>query len=162
VENWRDIQGYGGRYQASDQGRVRGQKGTLSLQPQNSGYLVVHLYLQGTRRICTVHRLVALAFVAGHFDGAHVNHLDCDRHNNAASNLEWATRKQNMEHAVAAGRMNSRKFAVVGVPLAGGPAVSFHSQCAAEKTFSGRNSSAIHHCFVGKKKSAYGHTWSRA
>jgi hypothetical protein len=162
MENWRDIPGYEGRYQVSDAGRVCGQKGLLSLQPQNNGYLVAHLYLRGARRICTVHRLVALAFVAGHFDGAHVNHLDCDRRNNAASNLEWTTQKQNMEHAVAAGRMNARKFAVVGVPLEGDLAVRFPSQRAAEKALSGRDSSAIYHCLVGKKKSAYGHTWSRA
>lgn len=40
----------------------------------------------------------------------------------------------------------------------------FTSQSAAEKALSGtgKNSSAIHHCFIGKKQSAYGFRWERA
>lgn len=28
-----------------------------------------------------------------------VNHLDCDTHNNSASNLEWVTREENLRYA---------------------------------------------------------------
>lgn len=52
-----------------------------------------------------VHRLVAFAFLDGYFDGAEVNHIDNCPSNNSASNLEYVTRKGNMAHAAALGRM---------------------------------------------------------
>lgn len=162
MEQWRDIPGYEGRYQVSDAGRVVGLKGVLTPQVQNSGYQVVHLYLNGRRTVRLVHSLVAECFVHGRFNGANVNHRDGVKTNNAASNLEWVTRSQNMLHAVAAGLTNTPKKAVRGVSLTDGSELTFPSQLAAETTLAGRASSAVHHCLVGKKKSAYGYTWSRA
>lgn len=34
-----------------------------------------------------------------------VNHLDCNTHNNSASNLEWVTREENLGYAVVYGFM---------------------------------------------------------
>lgn len=42
-----------------------------------------------------VHRLVASVWVTGWFDGAEVNHIDYNRANNRADNLEWVTRRDN-------------------------------------------------------------------
>lgn len=162
VETWKDIPGYEGRYQVSDLGRVRGQRGLLKPQRVNSGYFVVHLSYCGTRQARTVHRLVARVFVPGWFDDAHVNHKDSNRLNNVAGNLEWTTRTGNMRHASAAGRMKCRRFAVIGTAVTDGAEIRFESQAAAEKALAGRNSSAINHCLTGKKKSAYGFTWMRA
>jgi hypothetical protein len=44
---------------------------------------------------------------------------------------------------------------------ADGRRVRFVSQVAAEIALSGRKSSAIHHCLIGKKHTAYGYTWTR-
>lgn len=162
MEQWKDVPGYEGRYRVSDQGRVRGLKGEIAQQPQNSGYLVVHLHLAGRRRARLVHTLVAEAFVPGRFEGAQVNHKDCCKHNNAAVNLEWVTRGENMAHAYANGHPGPRRVAVRGVSVADGHVVRFDSQLQAEKYLGGRASSAIHHCLTGKKKSAYGYIWSRA
>lgn len=162
MEQWKDIPGYEGRYQVSDQGRVRGPKGELAQQLQNSGYLIVHLHLAGRRRVRLVHTLVAEAFVPGRFAGAQVNHKDCCKRNNAAVNLEWVTRSENMRHAYANGHKGPPRVAVRGVSVADGHEVRFDSQLQAEKYLAGRASSAIHHCLIGKKKSAYGYIWSRA
>jgi hypothetical protein len=42
-----------------------------------------------------VHLFVAYAWVDGYFEGAEVNHLDFDRTNYHADNLEWTTHQQN-------------------------------------------------------------------
>lgn len=164
MEQWKDVPGFEGRYQVSDQGRVRNVKGRV-LKPQlvNSGYHVVHLVpAPRSRKIALVHRLVALAFLPSDPDRSHVNHKDFDRLNNWATNLEWVTPSENMLHAFADGRANPPRCAVVGRALDGSHELRFSSQLAAEKAIAGRASSAVHHCLVGKKKSAYGYVWSRA
>lgn len=163
TETWKPIPSLDNRYGASTLGRVRGPFGrVLKARPTNSGYLLVSPMLRGVKVARTVHRLVAEVFCEGYAPGLEVNHLNLDKWDNTPGNLEWSTRTQNVKHAVEAGVMFTPRFCVIGVPLAGGAPVAFSSQSAAEKYFSGKNSSAVHHCLVGKKKSAYGHTWSRA
>jgi hypothetical protein len=50
-----------------------------------------------------VHRLVLLTFGGPPTSGQEVNHKDGDKRNNAIDNLEWVTRSENMQHAVANG-----------------------------------------------------------
>lgn len=50
-----------------------------------------------------VHRLVAMAFVKGMVSGKEVNHIDGNKRNNAASNLEWVTKSENQLHAYKIG-----------------------------------------------------------
>ncbi|HEY2616145.1 MAG TPA: HNH endonuclease [Acetobacteraceae bacterium] len=56
------------------------------------------------RKLASIHRLVAEAFIprtAGHDYVHHINHDKTDAH---VSNLEWVTRTENATRAVAAGR----------------------------------------------------------
>jgi len=166
IEVWREIPGYEGRYQVSDQGRVRGPMGRV-LKPQriNSGYLVVHHCKGGRRYPHTVHRLVALAFLQGREPHRHhVNHKNGDKHDNRAANLEWCTPSENVLHAFATGLLRPPSHAVVGESLRDGSVVRFASQRDAEIALSKprKQSGAINHCLVGKKKSAYGYKWRRA
>jgi len=46
-----------------------------------------------------VHRLVALAWVPNPFGLPQVNHIDGDKGNNHASNLEWVDNSRNQKHA---------------------------------------------------------------
>lgn len=59
------------------------------------GYLEVAFMRDGKRTKYRVHRLVAQAFVDGHFQGASVDHLDGNKLNNRADNLEWVTLSEN-------------------------------------------------------------------
>ena len=133
-EIWKDIEGYEGLYQVSNLGRVRSLdrfiirphpkdnhlceykiKGRILVQlPLTSGYLFVHLYKDKCAVQHTVHRLVAKAFISGHFDGAHVNHKDENKHNNRADNLEWVTRRENSMYGTCQDRLhkNQRKAVV--------------------------------------------------
>lgn len=55
-----------------------------------------------------IHRLVAEHFVPGRFEGATVNHIDGDKDNNCASNLEWVTRSENTRLQWETGLLNVR------------------------------------------------------
>ncbi len=109
---WRSIPGYS-RYSASSNGLVRGdvvgrgrKLGVLATHTSASGYVRVGIARDdGARSSVGVHRLVALAFVPASAKRPHVNHIDFDRSNNAASNLEWVTAAENNAHSKGAGRV---------------------------------------------------------
>lgn len=59
-----------------------------------------------TTKSALVHRLVASAFVPNPDKLPQVNHIDGDKFNNAASNLEWCTARHNVQHAYQTGLSN--------------------------------------------------------
>jgi hypothetical protein len=109
MENWKDIKDLEGYYQISDLGNVRSVKRIVIgrnypqfvLNPQISygGYLSVQLRKDKKKYIYYIHRLVALHFCDGYFEGAHINHIDENKLNNTALNLEWCTISQNKKHS---------------------------------------------------------------
>lgn len=70
---------------------------------QGNGYLKVSFREGGKCRNITVHRLVAAAFCGGLRYGLQVNHINGDKLDNRAENLEWVTASDNMRHAVKLG-----------------------------------------------------------
>ena len=121
-EIWKDIKNYEGFYQVSSLGRIRSLDRTIcqkskygttmikkykgkiiAPQTQQSKYYVVYLIKQRERRRLYVHKLVADAFIPNPLNKKEINHKDCDKYNNNVTNLEWVTRKENLEHAVRSG-----------------------------------------------------------
>jgi len=105
-EEWKDVPGYTG-YKASSAGRIMNKRGAIAKQTVRSdGYAAVSAVSDATRQKtqAKVHRLVALAFLENPHRKPQVNHKDSDKLNNAPSNLEWATAKENVRHAVNSGR----------------------------------------------------------
>lgn len=111
---WKDVAGYEGIYKVSEHGDVysvprksrNGNKqGGYLLTPQKhrNGYVFYHLTKNGEIKGKTAHRLVAEAYVSNPHGLAEVNHIDGNKENNSANNLEWVTRSQNNAHAVANG-----------------------------------------------------------
>lgn len=100
-ESWKEIAGYDGRYQISDCGRVWNAVTQQVMKPQlkKTGYFNINL-MKPNKKIVTerVHRLVALYFCPKPEGCNVVNHIDCNKGNNHASNLEWTTVSGNTKH----------------------------------------------------------------
>lgn len=121
-EVWKDIVGYEGLYQVSNLGRVKSLEryvqnhGALQFHKEqikraserkrkdgNQGYLTLRLYKDNKGKNCYIHRLVAEAFIPNPENKPTVNHINGDKHDNRAKNLEWNTYKENNKHAYDTG-----------------------------------------------------------
>lgn len=102
MEIWKDVKGYEGIYQVSDQGRVKslkyGEKRILKSCPNGIGYHIVGLFLDKNVKSHYVHRLVATAFINNPDNKREVDHVNRDKNDNRACNLRWVTRQENMEN----------------------------------------------------------------
>jgi hypothetical protein len=110
-EIWKQVPGYEGSYEISSLSRPRSLKTyhgrtfghILRVSPMAGGYLKVTLSKNAKLRTWAIHILVARAFLGPPPEGKEVNHIDGNKLNNRADNLEYVTRKKNVEHAVAHG-----------------------------------------------------------
>lgn len=110
------IKGYEGLYEIDEIGNVRSVERSFSivnrfgaiikfkvgdriLKPKIDRYKRVTLLKDQKPNIFSVHRLVALTFIPNPENKPTVNHKDGNKLNNHVSNLEWATYKENMQHA---------------------------------------------------------------
>lgn len=101
LEMWRDILGYEGLYQISSMRRVKNVKSNKILTcGTTSGfrYKQAALCRDGKRKVFSVHRLVAEAFIPNPNNFPCVNHIDFNRENNNYTNLEWCTVEYNNSH----------------------------------------------------------------
>ncbi len=69
----------------------------------NRGYLCIVLYNNGEKTRAYIHRLAATAFIPNNENKKEVNHINGVKDDNRAENLEWASPKENMIHAVING-----------------------------------------------------------
>lgn len=98
-EIWKDIHGYEGLYQVSNLGNVFSVRNKKILsQSEHTTYSIVCLSKDGKSKAFGVHRLVASAFIPNPDGKNTVNHINCNRHDNRAENLEWLTWEENISH----------------------------------------------------------------
>lgn len=102
---WKTIKEFEG-YAVSDSGLVMNTITGKVLKPKRAG--------KGYQQVCLpggsyryIHRLVALAFIANESGLPQVNHLDGNKANNAAANLEWCSATHNMRHAYGTGLLDA-------------------------------------------------------
>ncbi len=117
-EIWNNVIGYEGIYEVSNLGRVKRIKrsrGTsckiLTLKTGTTRKykrIFVDLSKNGVQTSYLVNRLVAQAFIPNPENKPQVNHIDFNTENNCAYNLEWTTAKENINHAINAGRYNNK------------------------------------------------------
>lgn len=112
MEQWKGVPNFDG-YEVSDKGRVRsfrrrsyqnnGKGHILKPVISNKGYEQVSLYKDKKQYQKSIHRLVAESFIPNPENKRTVNHKNCVKTDNQASNLEWATSSENVSHAYANG-----------------------------------------------------------
>ena len=121
---------------------------------QNSGYLVVSVgdYKTSTSSYNNqlVHRLVAETYLTNYYNKPHVNHIDGNKLNNCADNLEWCTPNENMRHAFSNGLCQSKKVKLIET----GEIFNSMSECAREIDGS---TSGIYDCKTGRQKAHRGY-----
>jgi len=89
-------------YYISSLGRFKNNNGDIMKNYKSSLYV----YIQINKKRHALHRLVALLFIKNPENKGFVNHIDGNKLNNAAFNLEWVTKKENTMHAYKTGLIN--------------------------------------------------------
>jgi hypothetical protein len=114
----KDIPGFEGRYQITENGRIYSLPKTsrfgrnasitrggiwLRQYPMKRGHMRVYLSDGSRKKPLLTHRLVALAFLPNPDGLPQVNHLDGNPANNHKNNLEWCDASGNAKHAISTG-----------------------------------------------------------
>lgn len=110
TEKWLPAKGFEGRYEVSDQGRMRRIKNLgsgrfakgyiLNPKPNSRGYLRTTLYVDGKRHNIAIHLIVLKTFVGPRPPGHVTNHKNGDKTDNRLDNLEWVSQAENVAHAI--------------------------------------------------------------
>jgi len=111
-EEWRPVVGFEGWYEVSNLGNIKRVKaacgarpGKVLKTPRNKlGYPQVFFSVLNHYSGHSVHRLVAAAFIGSPPVGKpFVNHIDGNKANNKAANLEYVSHAENTAHSIRLG-----------------------------------------------------------
>lgn len=108
LETWRAVVGYEGRYEVSDEGRVRSLNynktglACVMTPVMKRNYVAVHLS-NGKPTTVPIHIIVAAAFIGPRPPGMQINHKSGIKTDNRACNLEYCSPSENARHAHANG-----------------------------------------------------------
>ena len=178
-EKWKDINGYEGLYQVSNMGRVKsleravpsknGSKRTIRERILKSritpnGYSQVFLF-NGRRKgkLLLVHRLVCEAFHENPENKPEVNHINENKLDNRACNLEWVTRKENCNYGTRPARIAKanvkNKSKSVGQYTLDGKLIKVWQSIREVERQLGFSNANISKATRDERKTAYGYVW---
>lgn len=170
MEEWRDIQGYEGLYQVSNEGRVkslereimRSDGKTLPLKEKilkpnlnnSSRHYQVLLCENGIEKWKQVHQIVAQTFIPNPNGCDVVHHKDHNPQNNRVENLMWMSKEEHDAIHRAEQAKTIYQYTIQGELIA---VYSSAYEAARELRFSQGN---ITMCCQGKRKTHKGYKWS--
>ena len=160
-EIWKDIKDYEGLYQVSNLGRVKRITTGRVLKPLKhaNGYLMVKLSKNSIVYTKTVHRLVAEAFIPNPEHKSEINHIDENKTNNSLDNLEWMTRKENINHGTRTERMSkTQSIPIITTNIKTGESKEFYGarECARQLGLTHGNITSV---IKGRYKQTGGYTF---
>lgn len=167
-EYWKVIPGTNGRYLVSNKGKIvhQLQKGDKMLKGHGKNYKTVKLNINNKRKDFYIHRLVAEAFCENPHNYPCVNHINGNKQDNRAENLEWCTYKHNIKEAFRlglsynkTGKGNGKSIAICQYDKNNNFIKKWESMHLAEKELNIRH---ISDCCKGKRKSAGNYIWKLA
>ena len=154
---WKPCPGFEDKYLVSNIGVIKSvgtyntcKKGFLTPMCDTSGYLHVRLYDGTKSKDFSVHRLVALAFIANPKNLTHVNHINKNKQDNRVENLEWCSNQYNVTYSLG---KRIKQFTKEGIFIKEYMSLSEVGRLLNIPT------SNISKCCMGKRKSAGGFIW---
>ena len=121
LNTWTPVKGFEGFYEINQIGEIRSwsfgrwrkraNPFPIKWRISKDGYAKVILSKGQNEKAwnSSVHRLVATHFLPNPLNLAEVNHKDGNKLNNSVENLEWVSRRQNMQHAFKLGLNVSKR-----------------------------------------------------
>lgn len=117
MEEWKDIEGYEGKYQISNEGRVKSlnynntkNEKILKCAINRDGYNFVILFRNCTPKIKKVYRLVAEAFIPNDYNKPCIDHINTIKTDDRVENLRWCTYKENMNNEITKEKCRKSKL----------------------------------------------------
>jgi hypothetical protein len=138
-------------YKISNYGRVKNHKGRIT---EGSNHESGYLWVSVSPNQYLLHRLVAKTFIPNPENKEQVNHIDGNKKNACANNLEWCSNKENQIHKVNSGLSNCTKK-IIQYDLKMNKIKEYNSQIEASKELKIHNSN-ISSCCKEKAKTAGG------
>lgn len=160
-EKWKPVLGYEDHYIVSNLGHVFSLYRNKSVRIRKSlrGYGQVNLSKNGVLTTYRVHRLVATHFVPNPNNYTEVNHINENKLDNRAENLEWCSRSYNVNYGDRTEKQKAKvSIPVVQLSLSGEQIAVFPSGIQASRELN-ISSSGISECCRGKRKTLGGYRW---
>ena len=180
-EIWKPVKGYEGLYEISNLGRVKSlsrirpngmnclyKERILKKQINKGGYHKVALLKnEGKSKLCSVHRLVAEAFIPNPLNKPCVDHINMIKTDNFVSNLRWVTWKENINNPLtliyksklSKGGKNAMAIPIVSVDCISGEIKYYDCSKDALPELKLKDAKYIRECCMGRRKSYKGRKW---
>ena len=105
---WKEAYGFN-NYLCNEKGEIYSLLSAkiMKTHGDKDGYQQLRMTVEKGKAVTVkTHRLIAQTFLPNPENKPQVNHKDGNKKNNAVSNLEWCTHKENQKHAIKTGLKN--------------------------------------------------------
>jgi len=156
-EIWKKIDGFS-NYEVSNLGRVRNLKRNTYLKGGTNpkGYKSITIQDDSLEyKTFSLHKLVALLFIPNPNNYSEINHIDENKSNNCADNLEWCTRSYNINYGT---RNDNLKKPIIQYSLSGKYIKEWDSISTASRDMN-LDRSSISLCCLGVYRKSQGYIW---